>query len=114
MALPFVNLWVSHLLQNQSFNEVDLPAGYEEIGTIRGKALIALRRRDTTWVKTYRDGMDVLGPWDRRSVLFASAVLASDEMKVWVDSVGASGDIIDKSLAAFLNSEKKSTKLLGK
>lgn len=110
MRLPFVNLWIAHLLQNQNFSEVNLPATYDDILSIRGKALIALRRQDTTWVKGFRDGIDVLGPWEKRAVLYSSLTLSPDEMKAWVDAVGASGDIIDKSIAAFLISQKKSGK----
>jgi len=110
MRLPFVNLWISHLLRNQSLREISLPAGYDDILSTRGKALIALSRQDTTWVRGFRDGIDVLGPWDKRAVLYSSAVLSSDEMKAWVDAVGASGDIIDKSISAFLISQDKSVK----
>ena len=110
IRLPFVNLWMSHLLQNQSFSEANLPAGYDDILSTRGKALIALRRQDTIWVKGFRDGIDVLGPWDKRAVLYSSSILPSDEMKTWVDAVGGSGDIIDKSIASFLISQRKSGK----
>lgn len=110
MRLPFVNLWISHLLRNQNLREISLPAGYDDILSTRGKALIALSRQDTTWVRGFRDGIDVLGPWDKRAILYSSAVLPSDEMKAWVDAVGASGDIIDKSISAFLISQEKSVK----
>lgn len=110
MRLPFVNLWVSYLLQNPSFGEVKLPTGYESIGSVRGKALIALRQHDATWVRGFRDGIDVLGPWDKRAVLHSSSVLSHDEMKAWVDAVGASGDIIDKAISSFLISERKAVK----
>jgi hypothetical protein len=107
MRLPFVNLWISYLLQNQNFNDVNLLTNYDAIHYIRGKALIAMRRHDTTWVKSYRDGVDVLGPWDKRAVLYSSSVLSSDEMKAWAAAVGDSGDIIDKSLALFMISQRK-------
>jgi len=108
IRLPFVNLWISHLLQNQSFSGINLPVRYDDILSTRGKALIALRRKDTTWVRDFRDSIDVLGPWDKRAVLYSSALLSSDEMKPWVNAVAASGDIIDKSISSFLISQKKS------
>lgn len=108
--LPFANLWISHLLRNQSFSEMDLPARYDGIVSIRATALIALRRRDTTWIRGFRDSIDVLGPWDKRAVLYCSSILPSDEMKAWVDAVGAGGDILDKSISAFVISQKKSGK----
>ncbi|MEJ2365721.1 MAG: RNA-directed DNA polymerase [Deltaproteobacteria bacterium] len=108
MRLPFVNLWISYLLQNQSFKEVSVLSNYDAIHSIRGKALIAMRRHDTTWVKSYRDGIDVLGPWDKRAVLYSSTILSLDEMKAWAAAVGDSGDIVDKSLALYIISERKS------
>ena len=110
MHLPFVNLWVSYLLQNPSFGEVKLPTGYKPLGSVRAKALIALRQYDATWVRGFRDGIDVLGPWDKRAVLHASSLLPYDEMKAWVEVVGASGDIIDKAISSLLISEKKAGK----
>ena len=110
MRLPFVNLWISHLLQNKSFSKSNLPADYDIILSPRGRSLTALRRQDTTWVRGFRDGIDVLGPWDKRAVLYSSALLPSDEMKAWVNAVAASGDIIDKSISSFLISQKKSVK----
>lgn len=110
MRLPFVNLWVSHLLQNQSFSKINIPKSYDIILSTRGKALIALRQQDTTWVRDFRDGIDVLGPWDKRAVLYSSSLLPSDEMKAWAKAVAASGDIIDKSISSFMISQKKSGK----
>ena len=108
--LPFVNLWISHLLQNQNFSKINLPADYNKILSTRGKALIALRRQDTTWVRGFRDGIDALGPWDKQAILYCSRLLPSDEMKAWVNAVAASGDIIDKSISSFLISQRKSHK----
>ena len=48
MRMPFVNLWISYLLQNKRLSRINLPINYEIIQSIRGKALIALRRQDTT------------------------------------------------------------------
>ncbi len=110
LRLPYINLWISHLLQNPSFSKINLPVNYDDILSTRGKALIALRRQDTTWVRDFRDGVDVLGPWDKRAVLYSSIILPLDEMKVWASTVSASGDIIDKSLSSLIVSQKKSPK----
>jgi hypothetical protein len=110
MRLPFVNLWISYLLQNQSFVGSDLPSSYSVIRSTRDKALIALRNGDTTWIRGFRDGIDALGPWDKRAVLYCSRALPFDEMTPWVEAVGASGDVVESSIARFLVSEKKSKK----
>jgi len=108
MRWPFVNLWISYLLRDESFNSINLPADYNQIMLTRGKALIALRRDDTNWVRGFRDNVDVLGPWDKRAVIYSSALLPLDEMRPWVGAVAASGDIIDESISSFLISRKKS------
>ncbi len=108
LKIPFVNLWLSYLLQNESFNEISLPSDYKLIKSIKDQAMIALRKGDITWVKDYRDGIDVLGPWDKRAVIYSSLLLSLDEMKPWVEAVASSGDIIDKSIASLVLSMKKS------
>jgi len=106
MKFPFINHWVSYLLQNESFNTINLPENYDSIHTIRDKTLIALRKKDVTWIKDYKDNIDTLGKWDRRAVLFASQILSYDEMTNWSSTVAARGDIIDQSITSFICSEK--------
>ncbi len=110
MRMPFVNLWVSHLLQNKHFSKINLPANYEKIQSIRGRALIALRRQDTTWVRDFREKIDVLGPWDKRAVLYSASILPPDEMSHWASITARSGDIVDKSISSYLISRNKSSK----
>lgn len=110
MRMPFVNLWVSHLLQSKRFSMVNLKVNYDGILSIRGKALFALSRLDTTWARDFRDNIDVLGPWDKRAVLYSSSILPSDEMKHWISSAAASGDIVDKSISSYLIAQNKSLK----
>jgi len=108
--LPFINLWIARLLSNKCFNIINLPTNYDNFQDIRSKSIIALRRQDTTWVRSFRDKVSVLGPWDKRAVIYSSALLPLDEMKSWIGSIAASGDIVDESLASFLVSQKKSKK----
>lgn len=106
MKFPFINHWISYLLQNKSFNEISLPENYDNIDTVRDKTLIALRKSDVIWVKDYKDNIDTLGVWDRRAVLFASQILSYDEMSKWSKTVAARGDIIDESIASYIRSVK--------
>lgn len=106
--LPFVNLWIARLLSNKCFNTIDLPKNYDSFPDIRNKSIIALRRQDTTWVRSFRGKVTVLGPWDKRAVIYSSSVLPLDEMKPWISNIAASGDIVDQSIASFLISKKKS------
>ena len=107
MRLPFVILWVSYILQNKHFNSVDLLKNYKGILQIRDQALLARRKKDTTWVKDYKDGLDVLGPWDKRAILYSADILSKDEMKHWINHVSSGGDIIDKSICCLLLSKAK-------
>ncbi len=102
MKLPFINIWVSYLLQNKCFNSIGLHPPYDAILSQRAQALIALRRRDTTWVRGYRDNINVLGPWDKRAVLYSASILPPDEMKPWAATLASTGDIVDKSIYALL------------
>jgi hypothetical protein len=45
--------------------------------------------------------------WNRRH-FWSKALLLVDEMKPWISTVAGSGDIVDKSIASFLISQKKS------
>jgi hypothetical protein len=110
MRMPFVNLWVSHLLQNKCFVKANLQINYDEIISTRGKALTALSRLDTTCVRGFHGNIGTLGPWDKRAVLYSTSILPSDEMKHWIRSAAASGDIIDKSISSYLIAQNKPLK----
>ncbi|UCG54543.1 MAG: RNA-directed DNA polymerase [Dehalococcoidia bacterium] len=110
LKLPFINLWVSHLLHNVNFNKIGLPSNYDRIINIRGQALMSLRKKDTTWVRSHRDSIDMLGPWDKRAVLYSTLILPLDEMQPFVRTYTSSDDIIEKSIASFILSKKKSLK----
>lgn len=63
---------------------------------------MAKSRNDTSWIRTYRDSVELLGIWDKRGVLYSSSILPKDERRPWVDSVTVSGDIIDRALFYYL------------
>jgi hypothetical protein len=82
--LPFVNTWIAALLRHPAFNTIELPPNYDRVLTIRDRALIATRREDRTWVKDYKNGVDTLGPWDKRAVLYSAQILSKDEKRAWL------------------------------
>ncbi|MBD2119364.1 RNA-directed DNA polymerase [Trichocoleus sp. FACHB-262] len=102
IELPYINIWIFHFLQNKHFNKINLSINYDSIKRIREKALIAKRKGDTTWVKEYKDSLDVLGPWDKRAVLYTASILSRDEMTHWINLASARGDILDKAIASYL------------
>jgi hypothetical protein len=102
LRLPFVNTWISALLQHPAFNEIGLPANYDNILGIRNRALIAIRKNDRTWVKGFKNVVDTLGPWEKRAVLFSSKILSSDEKKAWMRVAAKRGDRLEAAVATFV------------
>ena len=106
--VPYVNLWLSYILQDECFNSYERDVDYENLVSLRDQALVAKRRNDLVWVKSHKSGLDVLGPWERRAILFASSVLSRDEMSNWLKVAGARGDVIEHAISVHLRG--KSTK----
>jgi Reverse transcriptase (RNA-dependent DNA polymerase) len=100
--LPFVNVWISALLQHPAFNDISLPADYDKIRTIRDRALIAVRRQDRTWVKGYKNAVDTLGPWEKRAVLYSARILSNDEKKAWMKIAAKRADELEKAVCALV------------
>jgi hypothetical protein len=99
--LPFVNTWLSALLEHPAFNAIGLPENYEKVRTIRDRALIAIRRKDRTWVKGYKNAVDTLGPWEKRAVLYSSIILSDDEKRAWMRISVQRGDRLEVAVSKF-------------
>ena len=110
LHLPFVNLWIFTLFQNESFNAIDLKIDYSKVLRIRDQAFIALRKKDTVWLKDKKDGLDTLGFWDKRAILFAASILSLDEMKHWLGLESSKGDIVNKAICSKVIADKKTKK----
>jgi hypothetical protein len=100
--LPFVNMWVSTLLEHPAFNDISLPNNYEPIRGIRSRALIAIRGQDRTLVKDYKNAVDTLGPWEKRAVLFSSVILSKDERRAWMRVAAKRGDALEIAVSKFV------------
>ena len=110
LKLPYINMWVYTLFQNELFNTIDLKIDYSKIFRIREKALIAKREKNLTWLKDIKDGLDTLGVWDRRAVIYSSIILSEDEMKHWLGLESSKGDILSKAVCSMTISDKKTGK----
>jgi Reverse transcriptase (RNA-dependent DNA polymerase) len=106
MKIPYINMWVCSLFQNEAFGGTDIPS-YEMITNLRDQALVARRRSDRIWVKDYKNGVDVLGPWEKRAVLYAAEVLSEDEAVHWMQGVAAGGDILESAVAKHVIAQKR-------
>ena len=110
LKLPYVNMWVFTLFQNQNFNFTRIKIDYNRIFRIRERALIAKRENNLIYIKDVKDGLDTLGIWDRRAVLYASIILSEDEVKHWLGLESSKGDILNKALCSKIISDKKATR----
>ncbi len=100
--LPYVNLWTSYILQDESFNSFEGDISYAKVLSLRDQALVARRKSDRVWVKSHKSGLDVLGPWERRAILFGASALSRDEMNNWLGVAGARGDMVERALSVYM------------
>ena len=66
------------------------------------KAEFAGTSRDLAWVKSHKNGLDTLGPCEKRAILYASQILSVDERKVWLGIAKDRGDFLEKVVADHL------------
>jgi len=64
----------------------------------RDRALIALRLRDTVWIKGMKSGLDTLSPRDRRAVIWAARCLSTDEAMHWLAYEKAKPDPVNRAI----------------
>lgn len=71
---------------------------------LRYRAAAAVTLGNVSWVRTHKDKVLNLGPWDRRAVIFAAQVLAKDEREKWLRSLSKNGSLslLDKWLVDWI------------
>jgi hypothetical protein len=104
--LPYVNMWISWLLSDGHFKTDGYDSVFDAVIGLRDQALIAIRAEDRTWVKTHKNGLDTLGPYEKRAILFASQVLSSDERRVWMGIAKTRGEFLEQVIADHMLSTK--------
>lgn len=110
LEIPFINIWIFTLFQNKHFNSISLRIDYSKILRVREKALIAKRENNLTYIKDIKDGLDTLGNWDRRAVLYSGIILSEDEVKHWLGLEASKDDIVNKAICSLVINKKKSTR----
>jgi hypothetical protein len=95
---------MSYILQDDSFNSSGSDIAYTKVSSLRDQALIARRKNDRVWIKSHKSGFDVLGPWERRAILFGASILSRDEMNNWLSVAGARGDPVERALSVYMRS----------
>ena len=96
----YINLWYSSLFRNENFKNITVQM--ENIKTTRDKAFFAILKKNITWVKDFKDKIDILGPWDKRAVIYSSSLLSKDERTAWLNCFYGSDDILERSIAKYL------------
>lgn len=108
LKLPFINIWIFTLFQNEWFNHTSIKVDYTKIWRVREAALIAKREKNLIWIKDKKNKLDItFGFWDRRSIIYSSSILSSSQVKGWLTSLSATGDIVDKAICNKLLNEKE-------
>lgn len=102
MQLPYVNMWFAWLFSSAAFADKCFQPLLAKAAQLRSQALIAIRARDFAWVKSRKNGLDTLGPYEKRAVLYSSQILSEDERKVWLGIAKERGDLLEKTLADHL------------
>ena len=103
--LPLVHDWILKLLVENyvEFTKKDLPklskVAADVIG-LRGEAMVAKALGRIDWVRSYKETWRSVGPWDRRAIIAAGAVLPPDERSHWKKTVLASDDPLDRAVGA--------------
>ena len=107
LELPFINMWIFTLFQNDAFNNIDLKIDYSKIKRLREQALIAKRENKLNWLKIQKNRLDSMGVWDKRAIIYASSILSKHELISWFALESLKGDIVEKSLCENIISKKK-------
>jgi hypothetical protein len=102
--LPFVNMWLSFLLRNPIFNKLAIPEEFLQTMQLRDKILLFNSRDQKVEIKHFRDGIDVLGPMEKRAAIYSLAILSNDERAPWLDTAISRGDITEKAVAKLAKS----------
>jgi hypothetical protein len=102
--LPFVNIWLSFLLRNPIFNKLAVPQAFMQTMQLRDKILLFKSKDQKVEIKHFRDGIDVLGPMEKRAAIYSLAILSNDERTPWLDTAISRGDITEKAVAKLAKS----------
>jgi len=102
--LPLVQDWVlktlaEDYLEYAKKDIVKLSKAAADAVKLRGEAIAAKALRRVDWVRSYKETWRSVGPWDRRAIIAAGAVLPPDERGHWKKTVLASDDPLDRAVA---------------
>jgi hypothetical protein len=101
--LPFIRMWSLEVLlartKMANANTVMLLAGESPVLGVRYLALAAGAYRQIDWIRGQKETWQNHGPWDRRAIIHAAAVLPRGERRPWLEIVKECGDPVDRAVA---------------
>ncbi|NID08928.1 reverse transcriptase domain-containing protein [Fibrivirga algicola] len=98
LEIPYINIWVYTLFCDPAFNSVIENFPYRKVYRERESALIAMNRKDLTWVKEMKNRLDVVSSWDKRAIIYAGVILSNDEKNNWLRLVERKGTMLEKAV----------------
>lgn len=73
----------------------------------RAVALLAPARRDMAWVRSRKESWRNSGPWEKRAIIAAGAILSRDERTAWKKSILQTQDMLDSAVAMWALSREE-------
>jgi hypothetical protein len=104
--LPFVQDWVLKTILDDylEYAKKDLRKLSHIATQVMGlyaEAQVAKALGRVDWVRSHKETWRSAGPWDRRAIIAAGAVLPEDERTRWRKTILASEDPLDRAMAAY-------------
>ena len=89
---PYVAMWVLDLFAGRPDlvefrTALDFAKANEATLGLRPQALLAKAYNQPYWVRSYKEGVANLSPWDRRAIIYAATALPSLERQAWLGLV---------------------------
>ncbi len=88
-GLPFGRMWLAELVARAAplLEQDRFRQWVYQSGEFAAAATAAMAFRDVAWVRAQQSRLDEFGPWDRRDLIRASAILPRDERGPWLDTL---------------------------
>lgn len=99
--------WLSWYISKNGYlsNNHDLRVFFDYTESLRYHAVAAISTKNHSWVREYKDKILQYGPWDRRSIIYASCLLPKDEREKWLNAILKTGALLqlDKIIIDWVN-----------
>lgn len=103
-SCSYVGMWILHLLTVRpgllTFDKaLEFAMRYESELGVRPQALLARAHSQEYWVRSNKENLVSMTPWDRRAVIWASSILPRSERRAWLRGGDWLADRLDTAVA---------------